>query len=341
MDPIGLEEFRFGEGQPVDPAILRAEALARRRPLNQFTTDELTRGFGFAGRSNIPGYSRAEIQAELDRRRSSESSPGASVQMYREEAAESTPQNLGRTPAPPPPSPPPQAPARPGPSAVGLPPRVEMGEGNISELVSQRLGQIKPPEETKSFLDNPYLALVQAGLSMMADSRGKSPLEAIAGGGRAGLQTAMDQRAAAQAREQRRYVQEMERLKAENDMRRTLSEEEYRRAGLGATQRGQDIQARSQDMQSAVQERIAERQERIQQMREGADRRAEITSQVRDLQKMVDVYEDRAIQALREGNTEQAAINRSRAESIMRQIQQLRGLPGPSTPGPAPTTNQG
>lgn len=253
-----------------------------------------------------------------------------------------TPETPAATPPSPPRPPlPPREPARPGAPAVGLPPRVEMGEGNISELVSQRLGQIKPPEETKSFLDNPYLALVQAGLSMMADSRGKSPLEAIAGGGRAGLQTAMDQRAAARAQEQRRYVQEMERLKAENEMRRTLGEEEYRRASLGATQRGQDIQARSQDMQSNIQERVAERQERIEQFREGQARAQALRDQVRDILKLAEMEQDRATQAQRNGDAEAARVHSSRAQGYMREVERLREFSAPSPEASVPTTNQG
>lgn len=234
-----------------------------------------------------------------------------------------------------------QEPARPGAPAAGLPPRIEMSEGNISELISQRLGQIKPPEETKSFLDNPYLALVQAGLSMMADSRGKSPLEAIAGGGRAGLQVAMDQRAAARAQEQRRYVQEMERLKAENEMRRALGEEEYRRASLGATQRGQDIQARSQDMQSAIQERVAERQVRIEQLRAGQAQAQALRDQVRDILKLADIEEDRALAAERNGNAAAAARHRSRANVFIQEVERLRGFSRPSPESALPTTNLG
>jgi len=341
MDYIGSDELGFGAGRPVDPETLRAEALARRRPLNQITTEELARGFGFGGRSNIPGYSRAEIQAELDRRQSSQFPSGVPAQMYRGEAIESTPQNLGTVPAAPPPPPPRREPARPGAPAVGLPPRIEMGEGNISELVSQRLGQIKPPEEAKSFLDNPYLALVQAGLSMMADSRGKSPLEAIAGGGRAGLQVAMDQRAAARAQEQRRYAQEMERLKAENEMRRALGEEAYRRASLGATQRGQDIQARSQDMQSAIQERVAERQERIEQLRAGQAQAQALRDQVRDILKLADIQEDRALAAEKNGDAAAAAVHRSRANGYIQEAERLRGFSRPSPESAVPATNQG
>lgn len=342
MDYIGSDELGFGAGRPVDPETLRAEALARRRPLNQITTEELARGFGFGGRSNIPGYSRAEIQAELDRRQSSQFPPGAPAQMYRGEAIESTPQNLGTVPAAPPPPPPrPREPARPGAPAVGLPPRVEMGEGNISELVSQRLGQIKPPEETKSFLDNPYLALVQAGLSMMADSRGKSPLEAIAGGGRAGLQVAMDQRAAARAQEQRRYVQEMERLKAENEMRRALGEEAYRRASLGVTQRGQDVQAEAQRMQSAIQERVANRQLRIEQMRHSQAQAQALRDQVRDILKLADIEKDLALAAERSGDRAAAAEHRSRVNGHIQEAERLRGFTRPSPESAVPATNQG
>jgi len=343
MDYIGSDELGFGAGRPADPEALRAEALSRRRPLNQITTEELARGFGFGGRSNIPGYSRAEIQAELDRRLSSQPPPGAPAQMYRGEAIESTPQNLGTVPAapPPPPPPPPREPARPGAPAVGLPPRIEMGGGNISELVSQRLGQIKPPEETKSFLDNPYLALVQAGLSMMADSRGKSPLEAIAGGGRAGLQVAMDQRAAARAQEQRRYVQEMERLKAENEMRRALGEEAYRRASLGVTQRGQDIQARSQDMQSAIQERGTERQERIEQLRHSQAQAQALRDQVRSFLELAQIHERRAQDLERNGNATAAATERSQANGYMREVERLREFSRPSPESAVPATNQG
>lgn len=254
-----------------------------------------------------------------------------------------TPETPAATPPSPPPPPPlpPREPARPGAPAVGLPPRIEMGEGNISELVSQRLGQIKPPEETKSFLDNPYLALVQAGLSMMADSRGKSPLEAIAGGGRAGLQVAMDQRAAARAQEQRRYVQEMERLKAENEMRRTLGEEAYRRASLGATQRGQDIQARSQDMQSAIQERGTERQVRIEQLRHSQAQEQALREQVRDILKLAEIHEDRALAAERNQDAAAAAAHRSRANRYIQEVERLRGFSRPSPESALPTTNLG
>lgn len=243
------------------------------------------------------------------------------------------------TPSPPPPSPPrqplpPREPARPGAPAAGLPPRIEMGEGNISELVSQRLGQIKPPEEAKSFLDNPYLALVQAGLSMMADSRGKSPLEAIAGGGRAGLQVAMDQRAAARAQEQRRYAQEMERLKAENEMRRALGEEAYRRASLGVTQRGQE-------MQSATQERVANRQESIEQLRHDQAQAQALRDQVRSLLELAQIHERRAQDLERNGNATAAATERSQANALMREVERLRGVSRPSPESAVPATNQG
>lgn len=257
-----------------------------------------------------------------------------------------TPETPAATPSPPPPSPPrqplpPREPARPGAPAAGLPPRIEMGEGNISELVSQRLGQIKPPEEAKSFLDNPYLALVQAGLSMMADSRGKSPLEAIAGGGRAGLQVAMDQRAAARAQEQRRYAQEMERLKAENEMRRALGEEAYRRASLGVTQRGQDVQARSQDIQSAIQERVADRQESIEQLRHSQAQAQALRDQVRDILKLADIEKDLALAAERSGDRAAAAEHRSRVNTFMREVERLRGVSRPSPESAVPATNQG
>lgn len=71
-------------------------------------------------------------------------------------------------------------------------------------------------------MDSPYLALVQAGLSMIADSRGKSALEAIAGGGRAGLQTLAQQRADQRAREEKNYERQLNRLKIESDLRDSM-----------------------------------------------------------------------------------------------------------------------
>lgn len=226
-----------------------------------------------------------------------------------------TPETPAATPPSPPPPPPlpPREPARPGAPAVGLPPRIEMGEGNISELVSQRLGQIKPPEEAKSFLDNPYLALVQAGLSMMADSRGKSPLEAIAGGGRAGLQVAMDQRAAARAQEQRRYVQEMERLKAENEMRRALGEEEYRRAALGVEQRGQDIRSRTDAAATRRMELAQEREDRMRQSQA-------LQFRVRDIDQRIDQLNRQRQEEVRTSGE----LPRARAAQFESEINQLQ-----------------
>lgn len=312
MDYIGSDEFRFGAGQPVDPETLRAEALARRRPLNQITTEELTRGFGFGGRSNIPGYSRAEIQAELDRRLSSQFPPGAPAQMYREEAVESTPRNLGTAPPPPPPPPPAQTTARPGAPAVGLPPRVEMGGGNISELISQRLGQIQQPQTAQSMMDNPWMALLQGGLSMM-DSRGKSLAEALAGGGRSALGVLEQQRGRKETLDQQRYAREMERLKTENEMRKLLGDEEYRRAALGVEQRGQDIRSRTDAAATRRMELAQEREDRMRQSQA-------LQFRVRDIDQRIDQLNRQRQEEVRTSGE----LPRARAAQFESEINQLQ-----------------
>lgn len=129
-------------------------------------------------------------------------------------------------------------PARPSAPAVGLPPVPEVPQEtrpvpspiptqakappvtgpSIEDIIAKRIGTLKPPEETKSFMDSPYLALLQAGLSMM-DSRGKSPLEALAGGGKQALQTLGQQRAEQRARGEKAYERNVALAKLENDIR--------------------------------------------------------------------------------------------------------------------------
>jgi hypothetical protein len=132
-----------------------------------------------------------------------------------------------RAPAPPVPAsaerPPAPAPvARPSAPAAGAAPAARPTQPGIEDVIAQRLGALKPPESAQSFMDSPYLALVQAGLSMIADSRGKSALEAIAGGGRAGLQTLAQQRADQRAREEKNYERQLNRLKIESDLRDSM-----------------------------------------------------------------------------------------------------------------------
>lgn len=112
--------------------------------------------------------------------------------------------------------------ARPSAPAAGAAPAARPTQPGIEDVIAQRLGALKPPESAQSFMDSPYLALVQAGLSMIADSRGKSALEAIAGGGRAGLQTLAQQRADQRAREEKNYERQLNRLKIESDLRDSM-----------------------------------------------------------------------------------------------------------------------
>lgn len=215
-------------------------------------------------------------------------------------------------PSPPPPPPAPQTPARPGAPAVGLPPRVEMGGGNISELISQRLGQIQQPQTAQSMMDNPWMALLQGGLSMM-DSRGKSLAEALAGGGRSALGVLEQQRGRKETLDQQRYAREMERLKTENEMRKLLGDEEYRRAALGVEQRGQDIRSRTDAAATRRMELAQEREDRMRQSQA-------LQFRVRDIDQRIDQLNRQRQEEVRTSGE----LPRARAAQFESEINQLQ-----------------
>lgn len=235
-------------------------------------------------------------------------------------------------PAPPAPVRTPTPPARPSAPAAGAAPAARPSQPGIEDVISQRLGALKPPESAQSFMDSPYLALVQAGLSMIADSRGKSPLEAIAGGGRAGLQTLAQQRADQRAREEKNYERQLNRLKIESDLRDSMGRlqhyqdttrlkemelEEARRRGASAM----EIQRRELE----INERRAVQQERANDLTE---QRLTQTTRTADDRMLMDLYRESANIVQRLGSdpsNPDVPIARQTMNRVLQELQR-RGL---------------
>lgn len=84
------------------------------------------------------------------------------------------------------------------------------------------IGDYKAPE--KSILDSPYAAILQAGLGMLMGGTGKSPLEAIAAGGREGLQSAKEIAQRQEARAEKEYSRKVEKVKLQTAIEKELSD---------------------------------------------------------------------------------------------------------------------
>lgn len=133
------------------------------------------------------------------------------------------------------PTPPQAAPAagmRAAPTQVG-----ESGEARRARAMGETAELMKglqEPERKPNIMDSPYTAIINAGLNMLMNAAGRSPLEAIAGGASAGLKTAQEQAMREEARGEKQLERAYKRaemgVKLRTDLQRVEQEEEKLRA---------------------------------------------------------------------------------------------------------------
>jgi hypothetical protein len=275
-------------------------------------------------------------------------------------------------PPPPPPAPPPEAirevlpePRLPPPSggdgrsgsipsgAAGIPPSTlfppleKFGDpaqrrAQVETALENRMkeiGDYKAPE--KSILDSPYAAILQAGLGMLMGGTGKSPLEAIAAGGREGLQSAKEIAQRQEARAEKEYGRKVERVKLksaiekemfditakEDDLRAKFQELEILRArGISADQIG-----RMEAALKAQYQTIQERKLDLMEDRYGTQDRA---SRISALQKQNELAQKELKTALDAGDNARATSIRNAIRVRENQINDLQGTQPPSRANP-------
>lgn len=162
-------------------------------------------------------------------------------------------------------APPPAAPAagmRAAPTQVG-----ESGEARRARAMGETAELMKglqEPERKPNIMDSPYTAILNAGLNMLMNAAGRSPLEAIAGGASAGLKTAQEQAMREEARGEKQLERAYKRaemgVKLRTDLQRVEQEEEKLRAEyekIKAQREKYASDAAHQNAMLAVQERIA------------------------------------------------------------------------------------
>lgn len=314
----GQEEFGTAFGEPVLPR--------PQRPLSEISLRELEEAARGFGSSRIPGYTRQELFQEYLRRQSQSPAPTPATPPG-PEAPAATPAQTREPPFQE------QSASRPSAPAAALPPRVGAGTGNIEELLQRRLGQIQAPQTAQSFMDNPWMALLQGSLSMM-DSRGKSLAEALAGGGRSALGVLEQQRGRKESAEQQRYAREMERARLENEIRKAEYEREIGAGRTAVTQRGHDIEYQVAQMRM-------HHDANLQNLRTEAERRQYTREQARALEADI-----RQLQTQRDNPTitttqEQRNVIQSQINGIMQERRRLLSLGGEQGPTAVPTTDQG
>jgi len=275
-------------------------------------------------------------------------------------------------PPPPPPAPPPEAirevlpePQLPPPSggdgrsgsipsgAAGIPPSTlfppleKFGDpaqrrAQVETALENRMkeiGDYKAPE--KSILDSPYAAILQAGLGMLMGGTGKSPLEAIAAGGREGLQSAKEIAQRQEARAEKEYGRKVERVKLksaiekemfditakEDDLRAKFQELEILRArGISADQIGR--------MEAALKAQYQTIQERKLDLMEGRYGTQDRASRISALQKQNELAQKELKTALDAGDNARATSIRNAIRVRENQINDLQGTQPPSRANP-------
>lgn len=164
-----------------------------------------------------------------------------------------------------PPAPPQAAPAagmRAAPTQVG-----ESGEARRARAMGETAELMKglqEPERKPNIMDSPYTAIINAGLNMLMNAAGRSPLEAIAGGASAGLKTAQEQAMREEARGEKQLERAYKRaemgVKLRTDLQRVEQEEEKLRAEyekIKAQREHYASTAAHQNAMLAIQERLA------------------------------------------------------------------------------------
>lgn len=195
-------------------------------------------------------------------------------------------------------APPPAAPAagmRAAPTQVG-----ESGEARRARAMGETAELMKglqEPERKPNIMDSPYTAIINAGLNMLMNAAGRSPLEAIAGGASAGLKTAQEQAMREEARGEKQLERAYKRaemgVKLRTDLQRVEQEEEKLRAEYEKIKNQRENYANEATHRAAmlkIQERLAnvgeERnilQNRLADERERAGTRTEIAIMSRTL----------------------------------------------------------
>jgi hypothetical protein len=203
----------------------------------------------------------------------------------------------------------------------------------------KEIGDYKAPE--KSILDSPYAAILQAGLGMLMGGTGKSPLEAIAAGGREGLQSAKEIAQRQEARAEKEYGRKVERVKLksaiekemfditakEDDLRAKFQELEILRArGISADQIGR--------MEAALKAQYQTIQERKLDLMEGRYGTQDRVSRISALQNQNELAQKELKTALDAGDNARATSIRNAIRMRENQINDLQGTQPSSRANP-------
>jgi len=271
-------------------------------------------------------------------------------------------------PAPPPapPAPPPAAegeregegaptpaPARPS-GAAGIPPlrmkeigflmdpekRAAMVQSGVEKRLAE-VGEYKAPEKT--MLDSPYSALITAGLGMLMGGAGKSPLEAIASGGQAGMQAAKEIATRQEARAEKEYGRKVDRLRLRTDLERSAADLAFKAEDLNAkylhleNERRKGLSDAAYQQRKLVldeeQNRIRSRANDISEYRAGMMEKGQIISSLTSELRNIDTLKEKASQS---GDDRRLAQLDREARGLRARLRQLQG----ESPAPRPSANQ-
>lgn len=218
--------------------------------------------------------------------------------------------------------------------------RAAMVQSGVEKRLAE-VGEYKAPEKT--LLDSPYSALITAGLGMLMGGAGKSPLEAIASGGQAGMQAAKEIATRQEARAEKEYGRKVDRLRLRTDLERSAADLAFKAEDLNAKYLHLENERRKGLSDAAFQQRKLELDEQLRAIQSRANDIAEyragmmeknqiiqsLTSELRN----IDTLKEKASQS---GDDRRLAQLDREARGLRARLRQLQG----EGPAPRPSANQ-
>jgi hypothetical protein len=197
--------------------------------------------------------------------------------------------------------------------------RAAMVQSGVEKRLAE-VGEYKAPEKT--MLDSPYSALITAGLGMLMGGAGKSPLEAIASGGQAGLQAAKEIAARQEARAEKEYGRKVDRLRLRTDLERSASDLAFKAEELNAKYLHLENERQKGLSDAAFQQRKLELDEELRRIQSRANDIAEYRAGMMERGQTLSALttELRTLEGLRD-----KAVDERRQAQIDREINRVRG----------------
>jgi hypothetical protein len=197
--------------------------------------------------------------------------------------------------------------------------RAAMVQSGVEKRLAE-VGEYKAPEKT--MLDSPYSALITAGLGMLMGGAGKSPLEAIASGGQAGMQAAKEIATRQEARAEKEYGRKVDRLRLRTDLERSAADLAFKAEDLNAKYLHLENERRKGISDAAYQQRKLELDEELRRIQSRANDIAEYRAGMTERGQTLSALttELRTLEGLRD-----KAVDERRQAQIDREITRVRG----------------